>query len=69
MNIFIIFWSDVFYIYNDLENARYVVDAISHVYRHSYTEAIEFIVPTISNLFPCFERNKLIPNLGKSCFR
>lgn len=72
MIIFIIFLSDAFYIHNDLDNSSYAIDTISHVFRPKlliYTEAIEFLVLAISNLFPSFEGNRLIPSLGKSHFR
>ena len=49
--LFIIFLSDLFYIYNDLDYANYADDTTPYVCRQNYAEAIEFLEPTINNIF------------------
>ena len=49
--LFIIFLSDLFYIYNDLDYANYADDTTTYVCRQNYAEAIEFLEPTINNIF------------------
>ena len=53
--LFIIFLSDLLYIYNDLDYAN-------------YAEAIEFLEPTIKNIFAWFKKNGVLANSGKSNF-
>ena len=47
--LFIILLSNLFSIYIDLDYASYTDDTIHYVYRKNYTEAIEFLEPTINN--------------------
>ena len=66
--LFIIFLSDLFYIYNDLDYANYADDTTPYVCRQNYAEAIEFLEPTINNIFAWFKKNGLVANSGKSHF-
>ena len=66
--LFIIFLSDLFYIYNDLDYASYPDDTTPYVCRQNYAEAIEFLEPTINNIFAWFKNNGLVANSGKSHF-
>ena len=66
--LFIIFLSDLFYIYNDLEYATYADDTTPYVCRQNYVEDIEFLEPTINNIFAWFKNNGIVPNSGKSHF-
>ena len=66
--LFIIFLSDLFYIYNDLDYANYADDTTPYVCRQNYAEAIEFLEPTINNIFAWFKNNGLVANSGKSHF-
>ena len=49
--LFIILLSDFFYIYNDLDYASYADDTTLYVCTEKYAEAIEFLEPTINNIF------------------
>ena len=49
--LFIIFLSDLLYIYNDLDYANYADDTTLYVCRQNYVEAIEFLETTINNIF------------------
>ena len=49
--ILIYFLSYLFYIYNDLDYANYADDTTPYVYGQNYAEAIEFLEPTINNIF------------------
>ena len=64
----IIFLSDLFYIYNDLDYASYVDDTISYICRQNHVEAIEFSELTINNIFFWFKYNGIVANSGKSNF-
>ena len=66
--LFIIFLSDLFYIYNDLDYANYADDTTPYVCRQNYAEAIEFLEPTINNIFAWFKNNGLVADLSKSYF-
>ena len=66
--LFIIFLSDLFYIYNDLDYANYADDTTTYVCRQNYAEAIEFLEPTINNIFAWLKKNGLLENSGKSHF-
>ena len=48
--LFIIFLSDLFYIYNDMGYAGYADDTTPYVCRQNYAETIEFLEPTINNV-------------------
>ena len=48
--LFIIFLSDLFYIYNNLDYVSYADDATPCLCRQNYAEVIEFLEPTISNI-------------------
>ena len=49
--LFIILLPDLFYIYNDLDYASYADDTTPYVCTDKYAEAIEFLEPTINNIF------------------
>ena len=66
--LFIIFLSDLFYIYNDLDYASYADDTAPYFCKENYAEAIEFLEPTVSNIFAWFKNNELVANSGKSHF-
>ena len=66
--LIIIFLSDLFYVYNDLDLASYADDTTPYVCRQNYTEAIEFLEPTINNIFAWFKNNGLVANPDKSHF-
>ena len=66
--LFIIFLSDLFYIYNDLDYVSYADDTTPYLYRQNYAEALEFLEPTINNIFAWFKNNGLVANSGKSHF-
>ena len=66
--LFIIFLSDLFYIYNDLDYASYADDTTPYVCRQNSAEVIEFLEPTINNIFSWFKNNGLVANSGKSQF-
>ena len=66
--LFIIFLSDLFYIYNDLDYASYPDDTTPYVCRQNYAEAIEFLEPTINNIFAWFKNNRLVATSSKSHF-
>ena len=66
--LFIIFLSDLFYIYNDLDYASYADDTTLYVCRQNYAEAIEFLEPTINNIFAWLKNNRLVANSGRSHF-
>ena len=66
--LFIIFLSDLFFIYNDLDYEGYADDTTRHVCRQNYAEAIEFIEPTMNNIYAWFRHNELVANLGKGHF-
>ena len=66
--LFIIFLSDLFYIYNDLDYASYAGDTTPYVCRQNYAEAIECLEPTINNIFAWLKNNGLVANSGKSHF-
>ena len=66
--LLIIFLSDQFYIYNDLDYPSYADDTTSQVCRQNYAEAIEFLEPTINNIFSWFKNNGVAANSGKSYF-
>ena len=66
--LFIIFLSDLFYIYNNIDYANYADDTTPYVCRQNYAEAIEFLEPTINNIFAWFKNNGLVANSGKSHF-
>ena len=66
--LFIIFFSDLFYIYNDLDYASYANDTTPYVCRQNYAETIEFLESTINNIFSWFEKNGLVAKSGKSNF-
>ena len=66
--LFIIFLSDLFYIYNDLNYRSYADDTTPYVCGQNYAEAIEFLEPTMNNIFPWFNHNELVVNPGKSHF-
>ena len=63
--LFIIFLSDLFYFYNDLDNANYADDTTPYVCKQNYAE---FLEPTINNIFAWFKNNRLVANSGKSHF-
>ena len=56
--LFIIFLSDLFYIYNDLDYANYPDDITPYVCRQNYSEVIEFLEPTINNISAWFKKKK-----------
>ena len=58
--LFIIFLSDLLHIYNDLDYASYADGTTHYVCRHNYAEAIEFLEPTINNMFAWFKNNGLV---------
>ena len=62
------FLPDFFYIYNNLDYPSYADDIIPYVSRQNYVEAIEFLEPTINNIFAWFTHNGLEANSGKSHF-
>ena len=66
--LFILFLSDLFYINSDLDYASYADDTTPYVCRQNYAEAIEFLEPTINNIFLWFKNNGLVANSGKSHF-
>ena len=66
--LFIIFLSELFYIYNDLDYASYDDDTTPYVCRQNYAEGIEFLEPTINNICSWFKNNGLVANSGKSHF-
>ena len=66
--LFIIFLSDLFYIYNDLDYANYADDTTPYVCRQNYAEAIEFLEPTINNIFVWLKKNGVLANSGKTNF-
>ena len=66
--LFIIFLSDLFYIYNDLDYANYADDTTLYVCRQNYAEAIEFLETTINNIFAWFKKDGLVANSGKVIF-
>ena len=66
--LFAIFLSNLLYIYNDLDYANYADDTTPYVCRQNYAEVIEFLKPTINNMFPWFKNNGLVANSGKSHF-
>ena len=59
------FLSDLFYIYNDLNYESYAVDTTPYVCRQNYADAIEFLEPTINNIFAWFKNNGLVAHSGK----
>ena len=66
--LFIIFLPNLFYIYNDLDYANNAENTTPYVCRQNYAEAIEFLEPTINNIFAWFKNNGLVANSGKSHF-
>ena len=58
--LFIIFLSDLFHICNDLYYSSYADGTTPYVCRHNYAEAIEFLEPTINNMFAWFKNNGLV---------
>ena len=66
--LFIIFLSDLFYIYNDLDYANYADNTTPYVCRQNYAEAMEFLEQTINNIFAWFKKNGFVANSGKSHF-
>ena len=66
--LFIIFLSDLFYIYNDLNYASYADDTTPYICRQNYAETIESLEPTIKNIFAWSKNNGLVANSGKSHF-
>ena len=66
--LFISLLSDFFYIYNDLDYASYADDTTLYVCTEKYAEAIEFLEPTINNIFAQFKNNGFVANSGKSHF-
>ena len=66
--LFIIFLFDLFYICNDLDQASYADHTTPYVCRHNYAKPIEFLVPTINNIFSWFKNNGLLANSAKSHF-
>ena len=58
----------MFYIYNDLDYANYADDTAPYVCRQNYAEAIEFLEPTINNIFVWLKKNGVLANSGKSNF-
>ena len=66
--LFIIFLSDLFYIYNDFDSTSYTDDTTPYVCRQNYVEAIQFSEPTINSIFAWFKNKKLIANSGKNYF-
>ena len=63
--LFIIFLSDLFYFYNDLDNANCADDTTPYVCKQNYAE---FLEPTINNIFAWFKNNRLVANSGKNHF-
>ena len=55
--LFIIFLSDLFYIYNDLDYVSYADDTTLCLCRQNYAEAIEVLEPIINNIFVRFKNN------------
>ena len=49
--LFIIFLSDLLFIYKYLDYGNYADDTTPYVCRQNYAEAIEFLEPTINNIF------------------
>ena len=39
-----------------------------YIFRQNYTETIEFLEPTINNIFSWFKHNGIVANSGKSHF-
>ena len=67
--LFIILLSDLFYIYKNLDYASYADETTTpYVCRQNYTKAIEFLEPTINNIFAWFKNNGLVADLSKSYF-
>ena len=66
--LFIIFLTDLFYIYNDLYYASYTDDTTRYLCRQNSAEAIEFLELTINNIFTCFKQNRLVANSDRSNF-
>ena len=64
----IIFLSNLFYVYNNLDYASYADDTTPNACRQNYAEAIEILEPTINNIFAWFKNNELVANSGKSHF-
>ena len=64
--LFMIFLSDLFYIYNDFDYARYADGTTPYVCKENYAEANEFLEPTFNNIFAWFNNNGLVANSGKS---
>ena len=60
--------SDLFYIYKDVDFANYADDTTPYVCRQNSAEVIEFLEPTINNIFAWFKNNGLVANSGKSHF-
>ena len=66
--LFIFFFSDLFYIYNHLDYKGYADDTTPYVCRPNSAKVIEFLEPTINNIFAWFESNRLVANSDKSHF-
>ena len=62
------FLSDLFYVDKDLDYESYAVDTTPYVCRQNYADAIEFLEPSINNIFAWFQNNGLVAHSGKSHF-
>ena len=51
-----------------MDYARYADGTTPYVCRENYAEAIEFLEPTINDIFAWFNNNLLVANSGKSNF-
>ena len=51
-----------------MDYASYANDITHYIFRQNYTETIEFLEPTINNIFSWFKQNGLVANSGKSPF-
>ena len=51
-----------------MDYASYPDDTTPYVCRQNYAEAIEFLEPTINNIFAWFKNNGLVAHSGKSHF-